>query len=60
MSDNLQIRRPQDPAKINLREAWEVQYWTTKWGVPRAQLEAAVRAVGTGTAAVARHLGKQP
>jgi hypothetical protein len=60
MSDNLHIRRPQDPTKINVHVTWEVQYWTTKWGISRAQLEAAVRAVGTGTAAVARHLGKQP
>lgn len=59
MSDNLHLRRPQDPTKINIHESWEVQYWTSKWGISRAQLEAAVRAVGTGTAAVARHLGKQ-
>ena len=59
MSDNLHIRRPQDPTKINIHESWEVQYWTTKWGISRAQLEAAVRAAGVGTAAVARHLGKR-
>jgi Protein of unknown function (DUF3606) len=59
MPDNLHIRRPQDPTKINVHESWEVQYWTHKWGVSRAQIEAAVRAVGTGTAAVARYLGKQ-
>jgi len=59
MPDNLNVRRPQDPTKINIHETWEVQYWTHKWGVSRAQLEGAVRAVGTGTAAVARHLGKQ-
>jgi len=60
MSDNLKIRRPQDPTKINLHEIWEVHYWTSKWGVSASQLAAAVKAVGPGTAAVARHLGKQP
>ena len=60
MADNLTIRRPQDPKQINVHEAWEVEYWTKKWGITRAQLEAAVRAVGTQTEKVAKHLGKQP
>lgn len=58
MSDNLNIRRPADATKVNVHEAWEVEYWTKRFGVTKAQLEAAVRAVGTGAAAVARHLGK--
>jgi hypothetical protein len=58
MSDNLNIRRPADATKVNVHEAWEVEYWTKRFGVTKAQLEAAVKAVGTGAAAVARHLGK--
>lgn len=58
MSDDLTKRRPQDAARINMHEAYEVNWWTSKWGVTRTQLQAAVNAVGTSAAAVARHLGK--
>lgn len=56
--DNLNIRRPQDPTKINVNETWEVRYWTQALGVSEQQLRAAVKAVGVSTAAVKRHLGK--
>lgn len=59
MSDDLNIRRPADASRINLGEAWEVTYWTKKFGVSVAQLQAAVKAVGTSSAAVAKHLGKK-
>lgn len=58
MADDLTIRRPQDPTKINIHEEWEVRYWTNKWKITRQQLIDAVRAVGTSAAAVARYLGK--
>jgi hypothetical protein len=58
MSDDLTRRRPQDASRINMGEDYEVRYWTSKFGVTRAQLQAAVNAVGTSAAAVARHLGK--
>lgn len=58
MPDNLNLRRPHDAARINMGEEWEVRYWTTKWGVTPAQLQAAVNAVGVSSTAVARHLGK--
>lgn len=58
MPDNLNIRRPADASRVNIHEAWEVEYWTKKFGVTKAQLEAAVKAVGTSSAAVARYLGK--
>jgi hypothetical protein len=58
MSDNLNLRGPQDRSKISLTEAWEVRYWTGALGVTEAQLRAAVAAVGNGAAAVRRHLGK--
>ncbi len=58
MSDDKTKRSPQDRARVNVHEAYEVEYWTHKWGVTRAELEAAVKRVGVSTAAVARELGK--
>ena len=59
MPDDLNIRRPQDPTKININEEWEVRYWTQKWSISREQLIQAVRQVGVQTARVAQYLGKQ-
>lgn len=58
MSDDLTKRRPQDASRISMHEPYEVNWWTHKWGITRAQLQAAVNAVGNSAAAVARHLGK--
>lgn len=58
MADNLHLRGQPDRSKVNIHEPWEVDYWTKKWGVTAQQLRAAVSTVGTGVAAVARHLGK--
>lgn len=58
MSDDLTKRRPQDASRINMREHYEVNWWTHKFGVTKAQLQAAVNAVGTYASAVAKHLGK--
>jgi hypothetical protein len=59
MPDDLNIRRPQDPTKININEEWEVRYWTQKWSISREQLIQAVRQVGVQTARMAQYLGKQ-
>ena len=56
MTDNLKKRRPQDARRINIREPWEVKWWCDELNVSRAQLEAAVQAVGTSVGAVRRHL----
>jgi hypothetical protein len=58
MSDDLTKRQPQDKSKISLTEAWEVRYWTNALGVTEAQLRAAIKLVGNGSAAVKRHFGK--
>lgn len=58
MTDNLKIRQPQDPTKINVHEAWELDYWTKKLGVSAQQLKDAVKAVGVTVTAVKKHLGK--
>ncbi|MFL6650273.1 MAG: DUF3606 domain-containing protein, partial [Sulfurifustaceae bacterium] len=32
MADDLKIKQPQDPTKINVHESWEVNYWCKKFG----------------------------
>ncbi|WP_151965865.1 DUF3606 domain-containing protein [Acinetobacter soli] len=46
MPDDLKIKQPQDPQKINVNESWELTYWTKKLGVSEGELKAAVKAVG--------------
>ncbi|KAA5953390.1 MULTISPECIES: DUF3606 domain-containing protein [Pantoea] len=58
MADDLTRREPEDKRFISLSESWEVAYWTKALGVTKAELEAAVKAVGNGTAKVKAHLGK--
>ena len=58
MSDNLKIRQPQDPKKINVHEQWELKYWSTKFGVTKERLKQAVKAVGSQVNDVKIHLGK--
>lgn len=58
MSDDLSKRRPQDATKINVHEAWELEYWCKTLGVTAQQLKDAVKAVGTSVDAVKKYLGK--
>ena len=59
MADDLTNRGPSDRSKVNVHEDWEVRWWCSKWNVTKAQLVAAVNAVGTTSAKkVAEHLGK--
>ncbi len=58
MSDDLTKRRPQDSSKVNVHEAWEVNWWCSELNCTKAQLVAAVNAVGVSAAAVRRYLGK--
>jgi len=52
-------RHPQDAARINLYEDWEMRYWSDRWGVPRREILDTVRRVGVQVKDVARALGKQ-
>lgn len=36
--------------RINIREPYEVQYWSKKWGISTLQLETAVQACGSNVA----------
>jgi hypothetical protein len=56
MSDNLQNRGPQDRARINVHEDWEVRHWTEALGVSKEELEEAVKQVGPVADKVREHL----
>jgi len=58
MADDLTRRQPQDASRINLHEEWEVQYWTSKFGVSADRLKRAVMKVGHSAGAVERELGE--
>jgi hypothetical protein len=58
MPDNLKDRQPQDASKINVHEAWELEYWCKALGVTPQQLKDAVKAVGVSVIAVKKYLGK--
>lgn len=58
MSDDKNNRGPQDAARINIHEDYEVQYWTKALGVSQAELEAVVKKVGVSADAVRKELGK--
>jgi len=59
MSDDLSMREPADPTKINVYEEWELTYWVKLLGTTEADLRQAVMAVGPKTDAVRTHLGKR-
>lgn len=46
MSDDLTKKRPQDAAKINLSQQWEIDYWTETLHTSEAKLRIAVSRVG--------------
>jgi hypothetical protein len=58
MVDDRRIRGLQDRARINMKEDYEVRYWTNALGVSRDQLAAAVEKVGDSVRAVRQELGK--
>lgn len=49
--------RARDRARISLKEAYEVRYWSKKFNVTPTVLGAAVEAVGHSSKAVAAYLG---
>mgnify|MGYP003619412218 FL=1 len=58
MADDLKNRGPQDRARVNTTEQWELSYWTKQFGVTEQQLKDAVRAVGPMVVDVQKHLNK--
>jgi hypothetical protein len=55
--DNLDKKGQPDRSRINLKEDYEVKYWTKHLGVSREQLAKAVEKVGNSAAAVRKELG---
>mgnify|MGYP003623049491 CR=1 FL=1 len=58
MTDDRNKRGPQDAARINVHEPWELDYWTKELGVTADELKAAVQQVGVMAKDVRKHLGK--
>lgn len=58
MDDKAKTGR-QDDSQINVNEAYEVSYWSKKFGVTADELREAVKAVGTSVTAVDDYLGSK-
>ena len=58
MSDDKTKRGQPDRSFINMRENYEVKYWTRHLGVTRDELQGAIDKVGNAAAAVRKQLGK--
>jgi hypothetical protein len=59
MPDDKADRGPQDRARINIHEPYEVSYWTKALGVTADQLRQLVQQHGVSADAVRRALGKK-
>lgn len=58
MPDDCSKRGPQDAARVNIRESYEVEYWSKRFGVTPAKLKEAVQKVGPMAKDVQKYLGK--
>jgi hypothetical protein len=58
MPDNLKIKQPEDPDKININQDWELEYWSKKFGVSKQRLINAVESVGVMVEDVRKYLSK--
>ena len=59
MADDKRQRAPQDAARINVNEDYEVQYWTKELGVSKQRLVELVRDHGVSADAVRGALRKK-
>lgn len=58
MADDRTQAGPQDRARINVNEDYELRYWSEKFGVSQDKLREAVAAVGVSASAVENYLKK--
>lgn len=58
MPDNKKIIKPADATKINVKQIYEVKYWTTKLNCTETQLKKAVDKVGVKATDVKKYLKK--
>ncbi len=56
MPDDKTLRGPQDAARINIHEDYEVRYWTKKFDCTEDQLRKAVEAVGVSARMVEEYV----
>jgi hypothetical protein len=59
MADDKTKRGPQDAARIDLSEDYEVRYWTEALGVNADRLREVVGEVGSSAAAVRERLAQK-
>lgn len=59
MNDNRQPPASAASERINIVAIWEVNYWSTRWGITPDQLFAAIAEVGDSVRAVQQHLARR-
>ncbi|MES2280166.1 MAG: DUF3606 domain-containing protein [Pseudomonadota bacterium] len=57
MSDD-KTKKLLDSKFISMKEDYEVTYWTKKYGVTKAQLQAVIDKIGNAVSVVDKHYGK--
>lgn len=60
MSNASESRIPEDIAKVELTEEWQLAYWTKHFGTSEQDLRAALKEAGNSTEQVKRHLESRP
>ena len=56
MTDNLTKRAQPDRSKINMKQDYEVHYWTKHLNISKEELQKVVDKVGSSAAAVRKEL----
>lgn len=59
MADDKTKTAPQDAARINVHEDYELRYWSTKFGCTEEQLKAAVKKAGVMAKDVEQELSRR-
>jgi hypothetical protein len=60
VSNASKSRIPEDIAKVELTEEWELAYWIRHFNTSEQDLRAALKEVGNSTDQVKRHLESRP
>lgn len=58
MSDNTNIRQPEDPTKVNINQQWEIDYWCKKWSITKERLLKIVKKVGPMVVDIKKELAR--
>jgi uncharacterized protein DUF3606 len=57
--DDPKNRQPQDPSRINIRDEWEVRFWTKELGISPDKLKRLVTAHGNSVQKVRDAIAKK-